>query len=89
MSVKRNQKNTNIPKTWLRDHTWLHYEKEAMFCYFLLVGNLIRRQTPLHRQKGEPLMFGLEPTEELVLWTSAITKCHGTEKTFVIAGSSL
>ena len=41
----------------------VHYEKEAMFCFF--IENLIR-QTPLHRQKGEPLMFGLEPTEELV-----------------------
>ena len=51
------------PKKLLRDHTWLHYEKETMFCYF--VGNLIR-QTPLHRQKGKPLRFGLEPTEELV-----------------------
>ena len=31
----------------------------------IFVENL-RRQTPLHRKKGEPLMFGLEPTEELV-----------------------
>ena len=34
-------------------------------CFAIFVGNLIR-QTPLHRQKGEPLMIGLEPTEELV-----------------------
>ena len=34
-------------------------------CSAIFVGNL-RRQTPLHRQKGEPLMFGVEPTEELV-----------------------
>ena len=31
----------------------------------IFVGNLIR-QTPLHQQKGEPLMIGLVPTEELV-----------------------
>lgn len=48
-------------------------------CSAIFVGNL-RRQTPLQRQKGvqilepqlccnsflQPLMFGLEPTEELV-----------------------
>ena len=35
-------------------------------CSAIFVGNLIR-QTPFHRQKGEPLMFGLEPTEQLLL----------------------
>ena len=34
-------------------------------CSAIFVGNL-RRQTPLHRQKGDTLMFGLEPTKELV-----------------------
>ena len=34
-------------------------------CSASFVGNL-RRQTPLHRQKGDTLMFGLEPTKELV-----------------------
>ena len=32
----------------------------------IFVGRNLRRQTPLHWQKCEPLMFGLKPTEELV-----------------------
>ena len=28
------KKSRSFQKTWLRDHTWLRYEKEAMFCYF-------------------------------------------------------
>ena len=35
-------------------------------CSAIFVGNL-RRQTPLNRQKGEPLIFGLEPTEEFIV----------------------
>ena len=31
---KKPKKITTFQKTWLRDHTWLRYEKEAMFCYF-------------------------------------------------------
>ena len=28
------KKSRSFQKTWLRDHMWLRYEKEAMFCYF-------------------------------------------------------
>ena len=28
------KKSRTFQKTWLQDHTWLHYEKAAMFCYF-------------------------------------------------------
>ena len=31
---KKPKKITTFQKTWLQDHTWLRYEKEAMFCYF-------------------------------------------------------
>ena len=29
----RLKKSQTFQKTWLRDHTWLRYEKEAMFCH--------------------------------------------------------
>ena len=33
MRIKGNQKKSRtFQKTWLRDHRWLRYEKEAMFC---------------------------------------------------------
>ena len=35
-------------------------------CSAIFVGNL-RRKTPLSRQKGEPLIFGLEATEEFIV----------------------
>ena len=28
------KKSQTFQQTWLRDHTWLQYEKEAMFCFF-------------------------------------------------------
>ena len=31
---RKPKKSRTFLKTWLRDHTWLRYEKEAMFCYF-------------------------------------------------------
>ena len=31
---RKPKKSPTFLKTWLRDHTWLRYEKEAMFCYF-------------------------------------------------------
>ena len=31
---RKPKKSRTFQKTWLRDHTWLRYEKEAMFCYF-------------------------------------------------------
>ena len=33
--------------------------------------------------------FCFHPTKRVMQWHPAITKCHGTEKKFVIAGSSL
>ena len=35
MGIKEHRKKSRtFQKTWLRDHTWLRYEKESMFCYF-------------------------------------------------------
>ena len=31
---RKPKKSPTFLETWLRDHTWLRYEKEAMFCYF-------------------------------------------------------
>ena len=31
---RKPKKSPTFLKTWLRDHTWLCYVKEAMFCYF-------------------------------------------------------
>ena len=31
---KKPKKSRTFQQTWLRDHTWLRYEKEAMFCFF-------------------------------------------------------
>ena len=31
---RKPKKSPTVLKTWLQDHTWLRYEKEAMFCYF-------------------------------------------------------
>lgn len=31
---RKPKKSRTFQKTWLRGHTWLRYEKEAMFCYF-------------------------------------------------------
>ena len=31
---RKPKKSRTFQKTWLRDHIWLRYEKEAMFCYF-------------------------------------------------------
>ena len=31
---RKPKKSRTFQKTWLRDHTWLRYEKEVMFCYF-------------------------------------------------------
>ena len=31
---RKPKKSRTFQKTWLGDHTWLRYEKEAMFCYF-------------------------------------------------------
>lgn len=61
----------------MRDHTWLRYEKEAMFCYFCRKS---KKTNPFATAEGvqilepqlcsnsflQPLMFGLEPTEKLV-----------------------
>ena len=29
---RKPKKSRTFQKTWLRDHRWLRYEKEAMFC---------------------------------------------------------
>ena len=50
---RKPKKSRTFQQTWLRDHTWLRYEKGVMFCFF--VGNL-RRQTPLLRQKGVQIL---------------------------------
>lgn len=61
----------------MRDHTWLRYEKEAMFCYFCRKS---KKTNPFATAEGvqilepqlcsnsflQPLTFGLEPTEKLV-----------------------
>lgn len=71
------KKSQTFLKTWLRDHTWLRYEKEAMFCYFCRKS---KKTNPFATAEGvqilepqlcsnsflQPLMFGLEPTEKLV-----------------------
>ena len=31
---RKPKKSQTFRKTWLRNNTWLRYEKEAMFCYF-------------------------------------------------------
>ena len=31
---RKPKKSRTFQQTWLRDHTWLRYEKEAMFCFF-------------------------------------------------------
>ena len=36
---RKNHKKKTFQKTWLRDHTWLRYEKEAMFCHFCRKSN--------------------------------------------------
>ena len=40
-----------------RDHTWLRYEKEAMFCYFCRKS---KRTNPLHQQKGVKISVHLK-----------------------------
>ena len=42
-----------------RDHTWLHYEKEVMFCYFCWKS---KRTNPLHQQKGVQISVHLKIT---------------------------
>ena len=50
---RKQKKSLNSPKTWLRDHTWLHFEKEAMFCYFCWES---KKTNPSHRQKGVQIL---------------------------------
>ena len=58
---RKPKKITNIPENLaVRSHMVALQRRQ---CSAIFVG---RRQTSLHRQRGEPLMFGLEPTEELV-----------------------
>ena len=40
-----------------RDHTWLRYEKEAMFCYFCRKS---KRTNPLHEQTGVQISVHLK-----------------------------
>ena len=57
---RKPKKSKTFQKTWLQDHTRLHYEKEAMSCYFC------RKSKKTNPFALAPLMFGLELTEELV-----------------------
>ena len=59
---RKPKKSQTFQKTLLRDHTLLCYEKAAMFCYFCWKSN----KTNPFASASELLMFGLEPTEELV-----------------------
>ena len=74
---RKPKKSPTFLKTWLRDHTWLRYEKEAMFCYFCrkswktktfasAEGVQILEPQLCSNSFLQPLMFGREPTEELV-----------------------
>ena len=38
---RKPKKSRTLQKTWLRDHTWLRYEKEAMFCKSLCIGRRV------------------------------------------------
>lgn len=67
--------------------------------YLSVKGTLIFIRCPLASRKASPEIFNLRGFEMLfyihflleihVQWHRAITRCHGTEKMFVIAGSSL
>ena len=61
MRIKGNQKNHKLSRK-LGCRITHGCTMKRRRCSAIFVGNL-RRQTPLHRQ---PLMFGLELTEELV-----------------------
>ena len=42
-------KPRSFQKTWLQDHMWLGYDKEAMFCYFCWKS---KKTNPLASEKG-------------------------------------
>ena len=46
---KETKKSWTFQKTLLRDHTWLCYEKEAMFCYF---GRKYKKTNPFVLAQG-------------------------------------
>ena len=50
MRIKGNRKK-------ITDHTWLHYEEEAMFCYFCRKS---KKTNPLNHQKGVQISVPLK-----------------------------
>ena len=46
---KTSNKSHNFQAKWMKEHTWLRYENESMFCHFCHLG---KKKNPFARDKG-------------------------------------